>query len=145
MELEPDFAEAWGCLMRAYQYKGMLAEAIAEAQRIMTRSGASRGELAAIQQADAASGMRSVEQWMLNRAKKAAARGYVSDYQLATRYAELGDKEQAFEWLEKAYTNRNPMMVLLNTDPAYDRLRSEPRFGDLLQRIRVAAQAVNPQ
>jgi tetratricopeptide (TPR) repeat protein len=135
MELEPNFAETWGCLMRAYQYKGMLAEALAEAQRIMTRSGASREELASIRQGDAASGMRSVEQWMLNRAKKAAARGHVSAYQRATRHAALGEKELAFEWLEKAYTDRDPMMVLLNTDPAYDRLRPEPRFGDLLRRI----------
>ena len=135
MELEPNFAESWGCLMRAYQYKGMLAEALAEAQRVMSRSGASREELAAIHQGDAASGMRSVEQWMLNRAKKAAARGYVSAYQRATRHAALGEKELAFEWLKKAYTDRDPMMALLNTDPAYDRLRPEPRFGDLLRLI----------
>jgi TolB-like protein/DNA-binding winged helix-turn-helix (wHTH) protein/Tfp pilus assembly protein PilF len=135
MELEPNFAESWGCLMRAYQYKGMLAEALAEAQSIMTRSGASREELAAIHQGDAASGMRSVEQWMLNRAKKAAARGYVSAYQRATRHAALGEKELALEWLDKAYTDRDPMMALLNTDPAYDRLRPEPRFGYLLRLI----------
>jgi len=135
MELEPNFAETWGCLMRAYQYKGMLAEALAEAQRVMTRSGASREELAAIRQGDAASGMRSVERWMLNRAKKAAARGYMSAYQLATRHAALGEKKLALEWLEKAYTDRDPMMALLNTDPAYDGLRQEPRFGDLLRLI----------
>jgi TolB-like protein/DNA-binding winged helix-turn-helix (wHTH) protein/Tfp pilus assembly protein PilF len=143
MELEPNFAEAWGCLMRAYQCKGMLAEAVAEAQRIMTRSGASQEELTAIHQGDAASRMRSVEQWMLNRTKKAAERGYVSDYRLAARYAALGEKEHALKWLEKAYTDRDPMMALLNTDPAYDRLRSEPGFGDLLRRIRIATQAVH--
>src|SRR5215475_7803638 len=135
MELEPNFAESWGCLIRAYQYKGMLAEALAEAQRVMTRAGASREELAAIHQGDAASGMRSVDQWMLNRAKKAAARGDVSAYQRATRHAALGENERAFEWLEKAYIDREPMMALLNTDPAYDHLRSDPRFGDLLRLI----------
>jgi tetratricopeptide (TPR) repeat protein len=145
MELEPNFAEAWGCLMRAYQYAGRFAEAIAEAQRIMTRSGASQEELAALHRGDAASGMRIVEQWMLDRTKKAAGRGYVSDYHLAAQYAALGEKEQAFKWLEKAYTDRDPMTALLNTDPAYDRLRSEPRFGDFLRRIRVATQAVRPQ
>jgi TolB-like protein/DNA-binding winged helix-turn-helix (wHTH) protein/Tfp pilus assembly protein PilF len=145
MELEPNFAEAWGCLMRAYQYAGRFAEAIAEAQRIMTRSGASQEELAALHRGDAASGMRIVEQWMLNRTKKAAGLGYVSDYHLAAQYAALGEKEQAFKWLEKAYTDRDPMTALLNTDPAYDRLRSEPRFGDFLRRIRVATQAVRPQ
>jgi TolB-like protein/DNA-binding winged helix-turn-helix (wHTH) protein/Tfp pilus assembly protein PilF len=144
VELEPNFAEAWGCLMRAYQYQGRHAEALAEAQRIMTRSGASREELAELRQGDAASGMRSVEQWILDRKKKAAGRGYVSAYQWATQYAALEEKERAFEWLEKAYTDREPMMALLNTDPAYDLLRSEPKFGDLLRRIRVVAQAVHP-
>jgi hypothetical protein len=145
MELEPNFAEAWGCLMRAYQYAGRFAEAIAEAQRIMTRSGASQEELVALHRGDAASGMRIVEQWMLNRTKKASGRAYVSDYHLAAQYAALGEKEQAFKWLEKAYSNRDPMTALLNTDPAYDRLRSEPRFGDFLRRIRAATQAVRPQ
>lgn len=145
MELEPNYAEAWGCLMRAYQYKGKFAEAIAEAQRIMTRSGASREELDSVRQGDAASGMRIVEQWMLNRMKKAAGHGYVSGYQLATRYAALEEKESAFEWLETAYADRDPMMALLNTDPEYDRLRAEPRFGDLLRRIRIAAQSDRPQ
>jgi hypothetical protein len=88
--------------------------------------------------------MRSVEQWILDRKKKAAGRGYVSAYQWATQYAALEEKERAFEWLEKAYTDREPMMALLNTDPAYDLLRSEPKFGDLLRRIRVVAQAVHP-
>jgi hypothetical protein len=111
----------------------------------MTRSGASQEELAALHRGDAASAMRVVEQWMLNRTKKAARRGYVSSYHLAAQYAALGEKEQAFKWLEKAYTDRDPMTALLNTDPAYDRLRSEPRFGDLLRRIRVATQAVRLQ
>jgi tetratricopeptide (TPR) repeat protein len=145
VELEPNFVEAWGCLMRAYQYQGRPDEALAEAQRIMTRSGASREELAALRHGDAASGMRNFEKWILDRKKKAARRGYVSAYQWAAQYAALGEKENAFEWMEKAYTDREPMMALLNTDPAYDSLRSEPRFGDLLRRIRVATQTVNPQ
>jgi adenylate cyclase len=138
MELEPNFIQAWGCLLRAYQYKGMLAEALVEGRRIMARAGASPGELAALNQDDAALGMRGVEQWLLNYRKKAAERRYVSAYDLATRYAALGEDEQALDWLEKAYANRDPMMVLLNTDPACDHLRSQPRFVDLLRRIQTA-------
>jgi TolB-like protein/DNA-binding winged helix-turn-helix (wHTH) protein/Tfp pilus assembly protein PilF len=145
MELEPNFAEAWGCLMRAYQYNGKFAEAIAEAQRIMTRSGASKEELDALRKVDGAPGIRIVEQWMLGRMKKAAGRRYVGNYQLATRYAALDEKERALTLLEQAYADRDPMVALLNTDPAYDRLRPEPRFGDLLRRIRMATQADPPQ
>src|SRR5262245_17815287 len=140
MELEPSFVQAWGCLMRAYQYKGMLAEALAEGRRIMTRAGSGPEELAALNQDDLALGMRSFEQWVLNHTKKVAERRYVSAYDWATRYAALGENEQAFEWLEKGYADRDPMMVLLNTDPVVDHLRSEPRFINLLRRIQTAAQ-----
>jgi TolB-like protein/DNA-binding winged helix-turn-helix (wHTH) protein/Tfp pilus assembly protein PilF len=145
MELEPNFAEAWGCLMRAYQYKGRFVEAIAEAQRVMARSGAGREDLDAIRRVDAASGMRVVERWMLGRMKKAVGQAYVSNYQLAAQYAALGEKGQAFKSLENAYVDRDPMMALLNTDPAYDGLRSEPEFGDILRRVRGATRAANSQ
>jgi TolB-like protein/DNA-binding winged helix-turn-helix (wHTH) protein/Tfp pilus assembly protein PilF len=145
MELEPNFVPAWSCLLQAYQYKGMLAEALAEGRRIMARARASQGELAALDQGDAALGMRSFEQWMLNYMKKAAERRYVSAYDWATRYAALGEDERALEWLERAYTNRDPMMAVLNTDPACDHLRSQPRFVDLLRRIQTAAQTAHSQ
>jgi TolB-like protein/Tfp pilus assembly protein PilF len=135
MELEPSFVEAWGCLLSAYKCKGMFTEALDEAQRIMTRAGASQDELAALRQGDAATGMKRVEQWMLERKKKISARRYVSAYDWASRYAALGEKERALEWLEKAYAERDPMMAVLNTDPECDGLRSDPRFADLLRRI----------
>jgi TolB-like protein/DNA-binding winged helix-turn-helix (wHTH) protein/Tfp pilus assembly protein PilF len=135
LELEPNFTEAWGCLLRAYQYKGMYAEALAEAERVMTRAGASQEVMAKLRQGDAAAGVKSVEQWMLDRLKKAAQSRDVSAYDLAVRYAAVGEKELAFEWMEKAYTERDAMLALLNTDPACDSLRSDPRFGNLLRRI----------
>ena len=137
MELEPNFVEAEGCLLRAYQAKGMHAEALAEAQRLMTRAGASQEELAALHQGGAVAGMKSVEQWMLNNLNKASVRRYVSPYSWAERYAALGEKELALEWLEKAYAEREPMMAMLNTDPACDRLHSDARFKDLLRRIQL--------
>jgi TolB-like protein/DNA-binding winged helix-turn-helix (wHTH) protein/Tfp pilus assembly protein PilF len=145
MELEPNFAEAGGCLMRAYQYKGRFAEAIAEAQRVMARSGASREELDALLRGDAESRMRIVEQWMLNRMNRNVGSAYVSNYQLAAQYAALGEKERAFKSLENAYVDRDPMMALLNTDPAYDRLRSEPGFGDILRRVQLTTRTAGSQ
>ena len=79
--------------------------------------------------------MKRVEQWMLERKKKLSGRRYVSAYDWASRYAALGEKERALEWLEKAYAERDPMMAVLNTDPECDGLRSDPRFADLLRRI----------
>jgi TolB-like protein/DNA-binding winged helix-turn-helix (wHTH) protein/Flp pilus assembly protein TadD len=62
-------------------------------------------------------------------------RDYVSPVEFGYRYALLGDKENAFRWLEKAYQDRSPQLFNLNVDPDYDNLRSDPRFVDLAARL----------
>jgi hypothetical protein len=47
----------------------------------------------------------------------------------------LGDNHQTLEWLEKAYEQRDPFLVLLKADPRFDPLSSHPRFRNLLRRI----------
>ena len=47
----------------------------------------------------------------------------------------LGDKDRAFQWLDRCYEERSPWLGWLKTDPALDPLRSDPRFADLLRRI----------
>jgi hypothetical protein len=51
----------------------------------------------------------------------------------------MGNKEQAFAWLEKAYTQRANSMMLLKVDPVYDPLRGDPRFQSLLRRMGFAS------
>jgi hypothetical protein len=47
----------------------------------------------------------------------------------------LGDKDQAFDWLEKAYQERHPYLILIKVEPVFDSLHSDPRFQNLLRRI----------
>jgi hypothetical protein len=54
---------------------------------------------------------------------------------MAEIFAQLGKKDQAFTWLEKAYEERSLMMMYLKVVPNLDALRSDPRFADLLQRV----------
>ena len=54
---------------------------------------------------------------------------------LAVIYASLGDREQAFEWLEKSYRERDAYLVFLPILPEFRSLHSDPRFADLLRRI----------
>jgi hypothetical protein len=49
--------------------------------------------------------------------------------------ARLGDKDQAFEWLEKAYEARDEFIRLVRVDPTFDNLHSDPRYADLLRRM----------
>lgn len=64
-----------------------------------------------------------------------AEQTYVSPMEFAYRYALLDDKEEAFRWLEKAYSDHSPTLFNVNIDPDYDSLRGDPRFSDLLARL----------
>ena len=56
-------------------------------------------------------------------------------FYIAGVYAQLGDKDNAFLWLERAYENRDFFLTFVKVDPQMDPLRSDPRFKDLLTRI----------
>jgi len=75
----------------------------------------------------------------INDLKQAAGESYVSPVEFAYRYALLNDKDNAFLWLEKAYSDRSPQLFNLNVDPDYDSLRDDPRFAELLTRLHVPA------
>jgi TolB-like protein/DNA-binding winged helix-turn-helix (wHTH) protein/Flp pilus assembly protein TadD len=63
-------------------------------------------------------------------------RRYVMASLVAVAYSELGDKQQAFAWLETAYEQRDPWLALtLKSEPGFDSLRSDPRFQDILRRM----------
>jgi TolB-like protein/DNA-binding winged helix-turn-helix (wHTH) protein/Tfp pilus assembly protein PilF len=134
-ELEPDFGAARACLERAYRMKGMYKEALDSARKEMTRAGATADELAALDKGDAAEGMRSVTRWRLKRRLEAAKSRNLSPYNIAGFYAELDDRDAAFEWLERAFRERDSELVSLNVDPTFDSLRADARFADLLRRI----------
>ncbi len=56
-------------------------------------------------------------------------------YAIAVRSAVIGETEEAMPWLERAYEERDPLLVNAKTEPRLDPLRSDPRFDDLLRRI----------
>ncbi len=67
--------------------------------------------------------------------KDLSKRRYLSAYEMALVYIGLDDKERAFEWLQKAYEERSLRPDLMRVDPAFDNLRSDPRFQDLMRRV----------
>jgi hypothetical protein len=79
------------------------------------------------------SGKRDDALAILNKLK--ATKEYVPPAELAILYAGLGDKEGAFQTLERAYAAHDPVMQYLKAGPQYDSLRADPRFQDLLRRV----------
>jgi hypothetical protein len=115
--------------------KGMYREALDAARKAMSRSGASNAELAALDKGDPAEAMKSVERWRLKNRTGAGKNRRVSPYRFAASYAELGELNTAFLWIERAFQERDPELASLKVDPAFDALHSDARFDDLLRRI----------
>lgn len=61
--------------------------------------------------------------------------GNASPYLIAGIYAALGDQDSAFEWLNKAYDQRDIQLVSLKTDPSLDAVRQDARFQELVERV----------
>ena len=68
---------------------------------------------------------------------KSSATKYVPSYNIAFIYNALDERDQALKWLETAYEQRDPKMTFLKVEPKWNNLRSEPRFVDLMKRMKL--------
>ena len=134
IEMDPNFASAHGQLADAYEQTGRYKEAMLEWQKARALEG--EKDLAAVWGKYAASGdylgaVRKVIEILEERAK----RKYVDPVRIARWYIRLGDKDRAFQLLEKAYQQRSGALLDLKVDPRYDPLRSDPRLAALVRRV----------
>jgi TolB-like protein/Tfp pilus assembly protein PilF len=122
-------------LGRAYEQKGRLPEAIATFQRGLTLEG--NTELwSGLGHAYAASGNKAEAQKVLDHLKELSTHSYVAPYNVAVIYVGLGEKDEAFAWLNRAYEERSYTLAeYLTTDARLDTLHSDPRFAELVRRI----------
>jgi TolB-like protein/DNA-binding winged helix-turn-helix (wHTH) protein/Tfp pilus assembly protein PilF len=135
VELDQGFANAHYKLALVYEAKGMYKEAVKEYLKDEALSGTSQEVVAMLRAAYSKSGWEGYCQRQLNQLKKESKEGYVSPKSFVMAYLQLGEKDRAFEWLEKAYGERGELLLYLKVDPRFDPLRSDPRFEDLLRRV----------
>ncbi|HXU40043.1 MAG TPA: tetratricopeptide repeat protein [Blastocatellia bacterium] len=133
LDVDPNFFPARRYLGLVYEQKGMYKEAITEFQQAAKLSG-SPLMMSLLAHAYAASGNRAEAERLLVELGRQKQR-YVSPYTVATIYAGLGQKDQAFKWLDKAFEERDIWLMNLRVDPLFKPLRSDGRFTILLQRI----------
>jgi predicted nucleic acid-binding protein len=91
--------------------------------------------LALLGYAHARLGERSQALRILDQLEAASKERYTPAISFAAVYAGLGEKDQAFAWLEKAYGERTSRLGYLKVEPLWDPLRSDPRFAELLRHI----------
>jgi serine/threonine protein kinase/tetratricopeptide (TPR) repeat protein len=135
IETDPNYFRSHRLLGTSLLKKGQPEEGIAEIQKAVALSGDSVEEKAYLGYAYAAIGRRNEAQKVINELTEQSHRKYISPYLLALVYTGLGDKDQAFEWLEKAYSDRAVNLIWLNVEPIFDNLRSDPRFANLVRRV----------
>jgi Tfp pilus assembly protein PilF len=135
LEMEPDFVPAHTGLIPNYQKKGMYAEAMAEMKKA-NALGTPEGE-AALSYAYAVAGQREEAQKILNELTEQSKQRYVSPFSFALIYMGLGDNDRAFEWLNKTFDENPYRISFIKVNPRFDSLRSDPRFTDLLRRMKL--------
>jgi serine/threonine protein kinase/Flp pilus assembly protein TadD len=135
VELEPNFWSARFGLGLAYSEKRMYPEAIKEFQAAATLSGNSPTPVAMLGYVYAVSGRPDKARQVITQLNELSIHRYVPPYNIAVIYVGLGDKDLAFQWLEKAYGEHDPSLALLKVAPWLDSLREDPRFSSLTQRI----------
>jgi len=119
-----------------YEATGKRLEAITEYQKAIELSDGDQAPTAALAYAYSAIGRKAEAQNILHNLGRKSKSTYVSPYMMATIYAGLGEKEKAFEFLEKAYLVKDlDLSWSLRADSRFDSLRSDPRFQALLRRV----------
>ncbi|HEV7377698.1 MAG TPA: protein kinase [Pyrinomonadaceae bacterium] len=146
LQQDPKYADTHWSLGLAYEGKKMYAEAIASYQSAISLSKTTEfpeGKpemIAALGHAHAVMGRRDEALKIIEQLKTLIAQQrYVSPYSIALIYAGLGEKDMAFEWLDRAYNERDESYIHLKVDPRLDDLRSDPRFTERLQLIKLAS------
>ena len=119
-----------------YEGTGKRLEAISEYQKAVELSGGDQDATAALAHAYAGIGKRAETQKILRDLEEKSKSAYVSPYLTATLYASLGDKDRAFQWMEKAYVEKSlELSWNIKADLRIENLRSDPRYHNLLRRV----------
>ncbi len=136
LDLFPNEPMALSRLGRNYEQKGMFTEAIGEAERAVTLSPDFIEHKWMLGHAYAVAGKTAEARKILDDLHALAEKQYVLPFGFAVIHTGLGENDEALEWLERAYQDGNGWMAFLHVVPWLDPLRSDPRFQDLLRRMK---------
>jgi TolB-like protein/Flp pilus assembly protein TadD len=141
LKMDPTFVLAHSTLGAIYDNQERYDEAIAQRKKAVELSkGVAFYALAGLGKAYARAGKRAEAEKIVEQLKQQSTREYVHPSHFAFIYLGLGEKDLAFTYLEQAYAEHS-FFYVLKSDPAFDPLRSDPRFQDLLRRMGLPSDA----
>ena len=135
IDLDPGAPLAHQRLGLTYELNGQLNQAIPEFRTAVDQSDRAQTAVASLARALALSGDRQGAERLIDELKSRARDQYISSYNIALIYAALGDREQTFDYLEKAYDKESIDLLLAKVDPRLDQFRGEADFQKLLVKI----------
>jgi serine/threonine-protein kinase len=134
LELDPGFIRVYVTLGSSYGQKGMYEQAIDMIQKAIDLSG-DRAKIAALGRVYALSGKKAEAHNIIDELKELSKKRYISPYCLALIYASMDEKDSGMEYLNQAYVEHVSELIYLRVDPFLDKLRSDPRFKNLLKKV----------
>jgi DNA-binding winged helix-turn-helix (wHTH) protein/TolB-like protein/Tfp pilus assembly protein PilF len=139
LELDPNFRKARRCLAWSYMTKGRFEAAQAEVEKFrqLDDSPGKADSLMLMGDLHTFSERKAEARKVYDEVKRLAAQSYVDPGLLMWIHIRLGEKDQAFAWMERAFAERSTSLTAIKVNRGFDSLRSDPRFHDLLRRMRL--------
>jgi TolB-like protein/Tfp pilus assembly protein PilF len=131
----PDLAAAHWFLGFALIANGQSDEAVTVLEKTLSLSDRSPAVMGVLVRAYADAGRRAEALRLLDELKQRQQKSYVPAAAFVNAYLGLGDNEQAFAWLKKAYKEQSNILGLIKVHPYFDPLRGDPRFKELVHRV----------
>ena len=136
LELNPNYFGAHHHLANSYLAERRYEEAIAEAEKMSANATSEGSGRPFLGYTYAVAGKRAEAEKILDELKERSKQRHVNPAEFALIYTGLGDKDRAFEFLQKEYEENQRLPAFINVLPEWDSLRSDPRFTDLLRRMK---------
>jgi tetratricopeptide (TPR) repeat protein len=127
----------WGHydLAQIYEQMGRTDDAVREFLKADELFGTDPEWMGPLKEAFAKFGVRGYWARTLERYRESARSHYVSPGMVAAVCARVGDKQCAFEWLEKGFEERDDLLINLKVEPIFDSFHSDPRFQAMVRRV----------
>jgi TolB-like protein/DNA-binding winged helix-turn-helix (wHTH) protein/Tfp pilus assembly protein PilF len=144
LEMDSHYVPALLDLGTTFMRRGEQEKAIAEFEKARATSGDTPAILSNLAQAYALSGRRAEALRLVSQLEQRSSSRFVSPWNLARIYVSLDDNERAIRLLERAAEQKVGWVILLGVDPAFDRLRDDPKFVQLIDRIGIPHGSTRP-